>query len=184
LAAAAGAAALGLAVAGAVLHKRIPLGRPLLLLDAYTGFAFFRHWQGKLSTGALVAISVMTLAVGGFAYWQNYGQFAHKDLTFTCALVSMTIAFAIFAGAYVMRSGFTGALRGPSLFVGRLTYSVYLVHPIVIAVLARSIGTPRWAAVLVPMVSIPLAMLTYEVVERRGIEIGRRLGKRAVAIRG
>ncbi len=76
-------------------------------------------------------------------------------------------------------------------FLGKISYSVYLGHPVVIAILAplfRRIqdATPNptvayaGCAALTLLVTLPMAALTYRFIEAPAIALGKRLGPKVV----
>ncbi|MBP9208626.1 MAG: acyltransferase [Kofleriaceae bacterium] len=173
-----GAAGLaGLALAAIALDRRLPLGRPCLLTFGLLGLAFLRHWQGQLTTRRLVLLGVVVVAAGSLAYWQNFGLHHHKMFAFACVELSFLLALALFVAAYAVRA--TSWMTGSRVatFIGSLTYSVYLVHPLVLAIYAHYSRSPL-GYVIVPAASLVVASATYRWVERPGMALGRRLAGR------
>lgn len=71
----------------------------------------------------------------------------------------------------------------PLRFLGRISYSLYLVHGVILyALLQRwqtgSVGALTLIVVITPPLSVVIAWLVYELVERPGIDLGHRLASR------
>jgi peptidoglycan/LPS O-acetylase OafA/YrhL len=87
----------------------------------------------------------------------------------------------------VVALGASGAKRllqlAPIQFLGRISYSLYLIHGVILYTLLARWG-PGSASLLVPTLlltptlSVLAAWLLYETVERRGIDVGHRLAAR------
>lgn len=64
----------------------------------------------------------------------------------------------------------------PFLWLGKISYSLYLIHILVLMSLAILLGNVigiGFAVALTPLVSLPVAWVVYEYIEKPSIEIGR-----------
>lgn len=69
----------------------------------------------------------------------------------------------------------------PLLFLGKISYSLYLVHILVLMLLAIFVGQLidiRIAIALTPILSIPVAWLTYKYLENPSVKIAKRWSKK------
>lgn len=150
------------------------------------GAVFRGWWDGR-------RLNALTLAIAGsfLAFWTLWrpavfvaAALGHRLAGFdTNILAGYSLALAIFVA--VMLSG----LRVPVLrWVGRISYSFYLLHGVVIHVLQYGLNTHMaWrgyhndlymAAAL--GLTLALSQLSFVLVERPGIRLGRRLTRAAL----
>ncbi|MEA5123235.1 acyltransferase family protein [Xanthomonas floridensis] len=137
-----------------------------------------KHWGAVLiavgSVGLAGTITLLALAmIGPTTCWIASG------LMYALLLVGMS------------QSPPPLVVNPATAFLGKISYSVYLGHPVVIAILAplfRRIqdATPSptiayaGCAVLTLLVTLPMAALTYRFIEAPAIALGKRLGPKVV----
>jgi peptidoglycan/LPS O-acetylase OafA/YrhL len=94
-------------------------------------------------------------------------------------LIVGTLAFAVLMGRMVMRAPSGPLTWGPIVEVGRLSYSVYLVHYGIFIVLARA-GTGHSLVRLAAAwtISFGLALFSYHLIERPALRLKKRLAGR------
>ncbi|MBM2619901.1 acyltransferase [Actinoplanes sp. LDG1-06] len=141
----------------------------LLLAVMFAGTVIYRWQHGQSGrVASLTALTVVAVSLVG-AQWTQRNWLAN-----TCAVAT------IFLIAYVLRHRpMPRALTG----LGRISYSLYLLHVVVLFLLPRIIpdgGTrPAPIALLTGLAYLiavlGLAALTYRIVEQPGQELGRRL---------
>jgi peptidoglycan/LPS O-acetylase OafA/YrhL len=101
-------------------------------------------------------------------------------------VVIWLVAFnvAISKQQYFSASIFTRVLDSkPILFLGRISYSVYMIHMIVLYLVlyeAKQLGIEGWLSyVVVPgatvIISVVLSYMTYTIIEKPFIALGKRL---------
>jgi peptidoglycan/LPS O-acetylase OafA/YrhL len=151
----------------------------LLLAVMFAGTVVYRAQHGQVGRWpATVALTVVALSVIG-AHWTHLGNpTAHRVWVANVAAVILTFLFA-----YLMRDR---AVPGVLTWLGQISYSLYLLHAIVLFLIPRAVpdlGT-RTAAVRVAaglaylIVVLALAWVSYRIVELPGQALGRRLTAR------
>jgi peptidoglycan/LPS O-acetylase OafA/YrhL len=146
-----------------------------LLAVMFAGTVVFRAHSGQLSRRvAGLSLTVVTLGVLG-AHGAYLGPAGHRVWPANVAAVAIT-----FWLAYVLRNRpVPGALTG----LGRISYSLYLLHAIVLGLIPRLVtdlpAHPPLVRVAVGVaylaVVLALAWLSYRFIEMPGQALGRRL---------
>ncbi|MET9407529.1 acyltransferase [Streptomyces sp. NPDC002935] len=151
----------------------VPLWEGLVILSVmFLGTAVHRAESGESTwpRAACTAVVVLMCAVGS-AYGHGDGaHFARRGWITAFLLAVVTFG----AGLALRRRRFPRGLTG----LGTISYSVYLVHPVLLALSAGTIG--RWrrdnlvleAAFFV--VLVPLSVLTHRRIEVPGLSWGRK----------
>jgi Predicted acyltransferases len=143
--------------------------RYVVLFAAGAGIAIYREWVVEkfrnLQKWQLVAMFVIAMALYGYPFSRGVRLYA-------TAPAAIIITIAAFASPY-----FRGILeRAPFQYLGRVSYSLYLVHlPVILAVMHLSYGkvaTPILFAASIAA-SFALAELLYRAVERPSHKIAR-----------
>lgn len=155
----------------------VPVWESLVILAVmFLGTAVYRaeHGQNTWWYAACTAVAVVACAVGS-AY--SYGDGDH--FTRRGWIVAFVLAvFTFGVGLTVRRRRIPRWLVG----LGTISYSVYLVHPVLLAVSDGTIG--RWRqdnlvlAVAFYAVLLPLCVLTYRYIEAPAQAMGRKLARR------
>lgn len=176
-------AALGAMVAGTVglalvLHRDLPAGRVGLIVSAFAGTALCRHFFGELHARKVVPLFAATLAGFALCFWLHFDKLASAtrtlDWSFGAVLTSWVLAYAFVLALYALRGRtFPLALR----WLGRVSYSLYLVHPLVLDALP---GAGPAALRLVEFVgaSVLVSGLSYAAIEQPCIDLGKQLASR------
>nr|WP_329213281.1 acyltransferase [Streptomyces sp. NBC_01485] len=155
----------------------VPMWEGLMILSVmFLGTAVHRAENGESSRWCAVrtAAVVLVCAVGS-AYW--YGDDSH--FTRRGWILAFLLAVLTFGAGLASRHR-----RVPRLLIGLgvISYSVYLVHPVLLAVTDGTIG--RWRRdspgleVAFFAVLLPLCVLTHRYIEVPGQAWGRRLARR------
>jgi peptidoglycan/LPS O-acetylase OafA/YrhL len=159
----------------------------VLLTDESQPWAFFSLWTRawELGLGGIVAVllargePVLSPRVAAVAGWAGLG-----GIVFACTAYSSGTAYpgtaavlpvvatatVILAGATPTRFGATTLLATrPFLFLGRVSYPLYLVHWPMLVLTQAAVGyytpLPQWATVLLAVVAVPVAWLLHRFVE-------------------
>ena len=157
-----------------------------ILALMFTGTMFYRAEQGQYpwprAIAAGVGVFALTIAAG---LWHSHawGMDAHSELLWERRWVStLALAGLTFGGAMALRH-----VRWPRAltWLGLISYSVYLLHPLVIELFHHfrwtSLHHPFWLQVLLAAafldIVIAVSSLTYLFVERPMQNVGRRLGR-------
>ena len=167
----------GLFLAGVVLplvlRRHLPGGWAFLILTMFVGTAFHRCSVGELAGRrlALLLVSLALLAVP-LAY-VGFEMFRREEMQYTCPcmLAVWGGAYGVFIVAYCLRARTPpGWLR----YLGRISYSIYLVHALELLVLPSD--WPALAYLPTFLVSTLLvSALTYRFIEQPAVAFGRRL---------
>ena len=131
----------------------------------------------------MAALAVFLISASAVAGPASYGPttFAERQVRLTCAMAIaalLILPLALGDG----RGGWSRWLRTRGLdYLGRTSYGIYLWHLPVIALLVRNAAFPTgpaglvWLLSLTLAISVPLAALTYHLVELPSISLSRRL---------
>lgn len=159
------------------LNGTVPLWEGLVILAVmFLGTAVYRaeHGQSTWRFAACAAAVVLVCAVGS-AYWHgDTSNFTRRG--WTTAFLLAVVTFGI--GLALRRRRIPRLL----IWLGTLSYSVYLVHPVLLAVSDHMFG--RWrhdslgVAVAFYGVLLPVCVLTYRYVEAPFQTWGRKLARR------
>ncbi|KUN50638.1 acyltransferase [Streptomyces avermitilis] len=167
-----------LALVLAPFNGTVPLWEGLVILAVmFLGTAAYRaeHGQSTWRYAACTAVVVVACAVGS-AY--RYGDGPH--FTRRGWIVAFLLAVLTFgAGLALRRRRVPRWLTG----LGTISYSVYLVHPVLLAVTDGTIGRWRRDNLMLEVaffaVLLPLCVLTYRYIEAPSQTWGRKLEHRA-----
>ncbi|GAA0556984.1 acyltransferase [Paractinoplanes ferrugineus] len=151
----------------------------LLLAVMFAGTVIYRWQHGELERlRAIFALTTVTLGVIG-AHWTNLRSGAALALwSANVGAVAVTFLFA-----YTIRNR---TIPGVLTWLGRISYSLYLLHAIVLSMVPRVIpdignaaGVFRVAVGFTyVIVALGVAHLAYRMVERPGQALGRKLTAR------
>ena len=170
---------IALTVLSLVVHHRIPAGRIGMLYAAIFGMQAFRHFNGAIGTRRFSIDAVVFTGVMVVANAVAFGVFKHPTTTVYQAVAPWFVATTLFLIVYAPpRIRHAAVLKSPIIVtLGAISYSIYLVHPLVIAAGETLLhGPARMAFVMIGTVAV--SVLTYRLIERPGMEMGRRLAKR------
>ncbi|KAB2349161.1 acyltransferase [Actinomadura rudentiformis] len=177
---------LGGAVAIALLlfNARIPAWEGLIILAVmFTGTALHRAEQGQIRwrSAALTAAAVTGVACLLGMTRLNAWSPETTDWAVRRAWVSaVLVAAVVFAIGYALRHR---SMPRILIWLGVISYSVYLLHPVVLVVLEEIVGrSPAHRPFLMfafVAVLLPLSHLTQRLVEAPAQRLGRRLARRA-----
>ncbi|MGA6223616.1 acyltransferase family protein [Streptomyces umbrinus] len=166
-----------LALALVSLNGTVPLWEGLVILAVmFLGTAVHRAENGQCTWRHTAGTAVMVVACAvGSAYW--YGDDDH--FTRRGWIVAFLLAVLTFGAGLLSRHR-----RIPRLLtgLGTISYSVYLVHPVLLAVIDTTIGRRRQdnpaLEVAFFTVLLPLCLLTHRYIEAPSQTWGRRWARR------
>ena len=172
-------AVLALAAASVGLGMRLPLGRIMFLYACVLGLLAFLHDRGALSRRALLGHGGAFVLIGALVAGVEFGLFRHGHVSLVQALWPVVAAPALFLAIVLSpRLRSVGLLaRGPLPAAGAASYSIYLLHPVGLAVggrLAESLGLAAGIGVALAVTAV-LAAAWCRLFEQPGIALGRRL---------
>lgn len=165
-------------VAPLVLDRRLPAAIPFYLASLFVGTALFRWANGEVPRRRLAILLGGIAIAGALTTWVSYDRFgvteAGKQFSFAAAFLPWLAGYALLLGFLALRDRHFGA---PLLGLGRISYSVYLLHPVVLAVIADW-SNHALAFVTLVVSTLVLATLCYRFVEESGIRAGRAVRRR------
>jgi hypothetical protein len=153
-----------------------------MFVTCIMGYFFYMNSRGRLPHGQLLRItgSLFFLILAGLFVSADLGD---KRYSLMCSFLSWSGAYALFILFFATRFLKT---HFDLLFVylGSISYSVYLVHCLLIPVLSIYLGTSFWLLIVGPVLSIGAATFTYRYIEQPGIRLGKSLAEVIVASSG
>ncbi|MDQ1027098.1 peptidoglycan/LPS O-acetylase OafA/YrhL [Streptomyces umbrinus] len=159
------------------LNGTVPLWEGLVILAVmFLGTAVHRAENSQCTWRWAAGTAVMVVACGvGSAYW--YGDDDH--FTRRGWIVAFVLAVLTFGAGLLSRHR-----RIPRMLtgLGTISYSVYLVHPLLLTVIDSTIGRRRQDSLALEVafftVLLPLCLLTHRYIEAPGQTWGRRWARR------
>jgi peptidoglycan/LPS O-acetylase OafA/YrhL len=157
-------------------HIHLPMGRLSMLVCCVFGLVCYRREQGTISKFHFAALSVVlatTIAVNLFVGLQLFPA-DNPTASFPMAIDSWGLAAVVFFVPFALRDA---SIWNHSLlsFLGQISYSVYLVHPVVLLLLSRTAISGLPLIVVTFAVTIFISTLTYRLVESPPIRFGHSL---------
>ena len=154
----------------------LPMGRLSMLLCCVLGLICYRRDSGHITSKMFSVLSVALVCGIGLNLYCGFYLFpsAHPSATFTMVACSWSAAAIVFFLPFFTRKSAVWSL--PLFgFLGRHSYSIYLLHPIILYLLASAhlASAPLIGATF--LLTIGCAMLTYRFVEAPPIRMGHLL---------
>lgn len=172
--------AVGLAIAASAagqllcaLGHHMPMGRLSMLVCCVAGLICYRREQGEISARKFAAFILLLLALIVANLFVGFALFAdpHPTATFPMAIDSWSLAALVFFVPYFSRGH--GIWSGSVFsFLGRISYSVYLVHPVLLLLLSFFAIKGFGLLALVFPLTILIATVTYRMIEQPPIKFG------------
>jgi peptidoglycan/LPS O-acetylase OafA/YrhL len=168
-----GAMAISALIAGLIFHRSLPAGRLGLLVTAFVGTAIFTTYSAqtkKRDLYVLLAGLLLSLLIGFWFRFQIYPSATELE-SWNMAGVSASwgLAYVVFGVLLMLRNRHFPRWI---LWIGRISYSLYLVHGLVLFLLPTSLN-PVVFVVAVSGLSIAISAFTYEFVEKPAIAFHR-----------
>ncbi|MFG3437948.1 acyltransferase family protein [Nonomuraea sp. NPDC047897] len=168
-----------MALALLFLSSRVPWFGLAMSAVMFAGTAIHRWERGSGSlwpvalTGLLVALAPVWAISAGW-WWVQPAVW----------ISTIVLAAATFAAGMALRDR---RVPPPLTWLGRISYSLYLVHLPILLVMMQVLGERRWSplphqigtSVAVLLVVLPVSWLTYRFIERPTHALGRRLAGRS-----
>ena len=182
LGAALAAAGFAVAIVALLANRNHPAWFSALLLSSmFVGWVLHRWSVGQASTAQAVA------AVGGAgvaAVLSHALHFQVNNVPGTDIFTNATAETLTFLGAYVVFVAFLTLRRHafpkPLRWLGEVSYSVYLVHGVVLAATPK-VGGAATAVALWLALTLVVSWITYRLFERPFQELGRRVARRVAS---
>jgi peptidoglycan/LPS O-acetylase OafA/YrhL len=176
----------GLTVFGSVLaplglEKRLPMAAMIYILSMFFGTVLYRYYSKVVTKRQLVQLLVAVVCVAIAGTYINYVLYKKEaeHFTFLAVMAPWTAGYAFFLGAFTFRN-----MIFPQVFswLGKISYSVYLMHPVILGVTPNLSYRPLKLVVMLACTLI-LASATYNLIEQPLIELGRKLSKKIVVVK-
>jgi peptidoglycan/LPS O-acetylase OafA/YrhL len=160
-------------VAPLAIGHRAPMAGLFYVSSMFLGTVVYRYSVGLARH---VDVQLLVAAITAFALLGSYVNYVHftdhndaDPFTFWGATIGWSLAYVFFFTAFTARRR-----RFPSPFqwLGRISYSLYLMHPLVLAIVTPWTNRPAAFAVLV-VASLLLANATYHYIEVPFQKLGR-----------
>lgn len=157
---------------------------PLSLFNISTmlvGTVAYRYVHSQVSRRVLVSVFALALTAGlVLLATVLYGRDDPSTLgtrSFWPMLLAWTAAYLTFSLAIRLRQR---QVPVPLLYLGRISYSVYLMHPLML-IAVTPIPNPYLRVMAFIAVTIAFASLTFRYIEKPAIKAGRNLIRRPIA---
>lgn len=162
----------------AVSHHALAATALGLVVTALYGTVAFRYFQGEVSRAALLwPLPALFASIGVMAHIRGAASIGGvEDGTYasgaSSTLLSWGLGFALFGAAFLLRQRHFPALL---LWLGRISYSLYLVHGSLRLVWPFALNSGLTGYPLLVMVAVPLSCATYALIEVPGNRLQHRL---------
>ncbi len=155
-----------------LLGAHAPVTKLFCFLAILVGSVFYRAYTGQVKTGSLTALLTTVLLTAGAAAYLNFFKFpSSEQISATSVLASWVLAFLFFAGMLALRGKqFPATL----LWLGRISYSLYLLHAVVLDSMP-DVGSKGLGFALVLSISVVLSVISFLYLERPFVSIGHRV---------
>jgi peptidoglycan/LPS O-acetylase OafA/YrhL len=156
-----------------LVHKsHSPVTLTFCFLTMLIGSAFYRRYTGEITMASLGPLLLVMFFVATAGVYLNFSRFSSPEqVTGISVFLAWVFGFFAFSVAFVRRSRtFPSVL----LWLGRISYSLYLLHAVVLNILPN-IPNGVLGAVAVISASVCVSALSYRFIERPFISIGRRI---------
>lgn len=159
------------------LNIRIPLGRFCLIQACLLGYIYYEYYLGKLNSNNFYILNVLVLFTIFFSLGVSFYYFKSEYFSFKCVLISYIIGFVIFHIGFISRKSELNEIKFLN-FMGEISYSLYLIHGIILTVL--SFFESKSLTLLIPfyLTTILISIITYFIIEKKGIDLGKRIFKK------
>ncbi|TMJ53587.1 MAG: acyltransferase [Alphaproteobacteria bacterium] len=158
-----------LTAASVLAHFRMPFGRVGMIYAAIFGARAYQLLRGQIETRDFLRDALIFEAVTLISNGVAFGYFRHPNITLWQAIMPWTLALIVFTTVCSVQSIRQSRLLNAEvlLFGGRISYSLYLLHPIALRIADLLLG--RANALLVGIVlAFVMAAAGYFLVERPG----------------
>ncbi|WP_075218092.1 acyltransferase family protein [Mongoliimonas terrestris] len=172
---------LSLVAISIALDVRLPFGRLTYFLACFMGLLWLRFHTSQI-TGRFFGVTfgsyLAVIAAALYAGVGIHGQSHDLNPTFQCVINNWAVGVALTAWIMGRRNN---QFRFVSLLfpIGIISYSVYLVHAPILDVLKYFNVSGFAFVILAFVVTLPLASITYRLIEKPAMSFGRSLEVRA-----
>lgn len=165
-------------ISGFVLEKRLPMGRMGMLLNCFLGLHFYRHFKSEISQKEFLSGIIPGILIVLLGLWVAFGHFSSDFFTLNCVWTSWLVAYGFFGIFYLTREKSLAILGEGLEFLGKVSYSVYLLHFSILMVVLYFFQPNVWLFLGTIATVIILSHFSYEWIEKPAIQFGKNWGKR------
>lgn len=164
-----------------LIHHRTPFAGLFSITTLYVGTVLFRLYTGKVEKRQVALLIAATLVVAALGSFMNYRTYTNTDqIALPAALFPWISAYGLFLLAFSQRArSFSPIL----IWLGSISYSMYLLHPLVFNVVQDRLPQSWVIAVGLPATLI-VSTLTYRVLEKPCIDWGHAITRAGAKRRG
>lgn len=163
---------------GLIFHRSLPAGRSALLVTAFFGTLLYRHYRGVIELKSVLRVAPVLILSLLCGFWFRFHQYPSNEKEDAFRFLGVSLSYV---GAYLLFTALYLARRRtfpvPLLWLGRVSYSLYLLHGYVWAVIPPG-DYPLIRMLLGVAASIAVASVTYLGIERPALALNRRLSRR------
>lgn len=160
------------AITAYVLHKRLPIYPVALILTSLAGQSVAAAWAGRISPRAC-ALAVLTIWSTSMLAIYLRILTSPYPVTIRGIMITWILAYALFFAFFYVRHLPLSLLA----YLGRISYSIYLIHPLIIWTLLAFLPPSWWTLPLALTLVIASSALTYHFIERPGIRFAKWLNQ-------
>jgi peptidoglycan/LPS O-acetylase OafA/YrhL len=153
----------------------LPMGRLSMLVCCVFGLVCYRFSRGEIAKkqfAILFCVLFFTIGLNLFIGEQLFPS-AHPTATFRMASDSWALAAVVFFVPFFFRNGSIWSHSVLS-FLGRVSYSIYLLHPVVLMLLSRAHLSGAILIASTFVITIAASAATYQFIEKPPIQFGHR----------
>jgi peptidoglycan/LPS O-acetylase OafA/YrhL len=161
-----------------MLHRRLPFAGLFYLSCLLVGTTIYRNFTGEVKGKALITLLGCVLLGTAADIYCNYVFVKKVDPTehynFSAVFLPWFVAYIVLLTGYLFRD-----CRFPKMFIwlGTVSYSVYLLHPLCIRVVPEA-SNKSYSFLVILMLTLGCSALTYRMVEQPFINLAKRLAIR------
>jgi peptidoglycan/LPS O-acetylase OafA/YrhL len=160
-----------------LLHRRTEMAGLFYGFTLFAGTSLYRYFKGTVSAKEIgLLLGAMFLSASWGVYLNDVVlKKPGAEFSYIGLYGSWIAGFVLFFGMYALRDR---KFPAAGMWLGRISYSVYLIHPIA-SFLFRETRLPAAPMFILTIgATLVMATLTYYALERPMIELGHRLVKR------
>lgn len=171
---------IALACTAYFLNIRIINNRPVLILCSFIGLYIYRYVYGEIPIKRFILMLCFSCATIVFSSYISFRIFKSEHTDFTSILQSYAIALLIFWFFYFFYERMPVLFQKPLAFLGKISYSFYLGHGLILILWSFFIGHPdKWLSII-PMLGICIiwAYFLFNYIETPAINFGKKMVRR------
>jgi peptidoglycan/LPS O-acetylase OafA/YrhL len=162
---------------GLCFHRSLPAGRTALIMSAFFGTLLYRHYRTSLALKVILQVTPILVLSILCGFWFRFHQFPSSDQDEAFKFVGVSLSYlgsySLFAVLYWQRDR---TFPLPLLWLGRISYSLYLMHGLALAAIPPG-EYPLIRLGAIVLVAVLIASTTFVIVERPALALHQRLSR-------